>query len=309
MTATPSNQVKDLIEHEDFEEALELFKKLNLSDKPTELLLLIKTGKFYQALKSIDKDEKNFLFESSYCLYRIGKYDEALEMLCRIKKHERKDLILRAQILYRLGKYGEATLIYKSLIGEEGGARNEEKNLLANYEACLAGLAWSTGQQPEGLVGNKSPSYDVLFNKGTTLMATDQEDALILLKGALATAQKEPNVDPDDLAFINAQLDLINNPSSAPPLSKRLSKKLPIFQKQLIIEKQIIAGFENKKFHSVYNLWKKHNAVLNLERVYPLVQVSILKCKRLKNVSIRNLDNLQKGELNLDELNNQIYPS
>jgi tetratricopeptide (TPR) repeat protein len=311
MSSTPSTELKNLIEQEDFEGALELFKSLKLSDKPTELLLLIKTGSFREALKIVGKEERNFPFEISYCYYRLSKYSEALDTLSKVKKLEKRDSILKGQILYRLGRYEEAAQTYKSLLLEPGHSIEEEKNLRVNFEACLAGVAWSTGKsQGDASVGdNRNLSHYILFNKGTMEMAIDQQDALLILKASLATAQKDSEIDPDDLTAIQSQIELIENSSQAPLLPKRLSKKMTIFQKQLIIEKQILALFETKKFHSLYNLWKKHNLVLNLERVYPLVQVSILKCKRLHDVSIKNLDKLKRGEMSLEQLNSKIYSS
>ena len=100
---------------QDFDKALKICNKiLNVAPHDEtafhcKMVSLMQIGKFEDALKQI-KDNHTFAgldlrFEHAYCLYRLNKLSESLEVLDQIDSKVKSDKVkeLKAQIHYRLG--------------------------------------------------------------------------------------------------------------------------------------------------------------------------------------------------------------
>jgi tetratricopeptide (TPR) repeat protein len=93
--------------------------------------------KFTLALSTIKMAHKRgfpksaFVFESAYCLYRLGKFLSALNLIEKSKLDSRLNL-LKGQILYRLERFEEADEIFNNLIKtDEFSNQDLQVNLLA----------------------------------------------------------------------------------------------------------------------------------------------------------------------------------
>ena len=71
-------------------------------------------------------------FELAYCLYQLGREDEALETLASMEGREsREAIVLAAQILYRKGRFSEAAERFEAAANGEVDAGEVHTNVLA----------------------------------------------------------------------------------------------------------------------------------------------------------------------------------
>ncbi|KAL7422266.1 hypothetical protein Q5752_002912 [Cryptotrichosporon argae] len=80
-------------------------------------------------------------FERAYCLYRLKREGEALEVLSKVAG-ERRARVLEAQIRYRLGEYERAQEIYEDLLSSVESSSAEYDDIQTNLSATAAHLAF-----------------------------------------------------------------------------------------------------------------------------------------------------------------------
>ena len=289
-------RVEKLIEAEEYEEALALMSQLSIQDAALEALLLIKSEEYEKALaKGITG------FEAAYCHYRLGDFEKALSLL----NSEKRSLILKGQIYYKTGKYEEAHNTYAQVLKSMANS-DERKNVLINFWACKAALAWSsptfTSNNEE--FGQEVNFYEIMYNRGIEVMAQDKEDACLLFKAAAGILQRDGeqvdkavqyNLDlclgksktsnGDSISSLNEALFEEKCLNKAVRVVKKevLKRKLPFFQRQLAIEHLIIRAVNERKYHTAFNLSKLCDSN---DRIQPFINLAIKKCRSLKNVPL-----------------------
>ncbi|KAK4685474.1 signal recognition particle subunit SRP72, partial [Tremellales sp. Uapishka_1] len=112
----------DQVDEGHFANAIKTCKKIlilspsSTSAFQTLLFLHLHTDNYTAALHLLQTPSGQSLdFERAYCLYRLHREKEALEILAKLDK-TRKVLHLEAQITYRLGEYERAQEVYEELL-------------------------------------------------------------------------------------------------------------------------------------------------------------------------------------------------
>ncbi|WWC61202.1 uncharacterized protein I303_103782 [Kwoniella dejecticola CBS 10117] len=111
----------------------------------TLLFLHLQTDDYPAALSLLDtppKDAEALEFERAYCLYRLHREKEALELITG--KEGRKVNHLEAQIRYRLGDYQRAQEIYDDLLADVGSSSPEHSDILTNLNATASHQTFAT---------------------------------------------------------------------------------------------------------------------------------------------------------------------
>lgn len=142
-------KLRDLGKEGEYENALKVSEEI-LKSIPEDLdalhckaVCLVHCGRFSPALKLLDRLVKlrqesanTFGMMRAYCMYRLGKYKECLEVLKALEETSNVEgvLELKAQALYRLEEYRESSKTYERLIKDVKDDLVEERkaNLLAS---------------------------------------------------------------------------------------------------------------------------------------------------------------------------------
>ncbi|WVW83191.1 hypothetical protein I302_105209 [Kwoniella bestiolae CBS 10118] len=151
-----------------FANAIKTCKKILTLDPSSQaayqtlLFLHLQTDDYTSAISLLDnppKDSKDALeFERAYCLYRLHREKEALELI--EGKEGRKVHHLEAQIRYRLGEYQRAQEIYDDLLVDVGSSSSEHSDILTNLNASSSHQTFATSTYKSHL----SSSNDVESN-------------------------------------------------------------------------------------------------------------------------------------------------
>jgi tetratricopeptide (TPR) repeat protein len=146
-------------------------------------LSLIEQAEFAKALKL----ETLTPVQSSYCLYRLNKLEEALDKLP--KNPSPASSHLKAQIFYRMERYEDAAKLYATLLSgshisliTSDVKETYQSELETNCNATMA-AAFSSGSETT-LCAFEKGSYELIFNRALVLAAQSRyEDALALFSG------------------------------------------------------------------------------------------------------------------------------
>jgi len=109
-----------------------------------KLSAYLQLSEFEHALRLLKKDpisSSSLIFEKAYCLYRLNRIEESLDVICGLaddpKSPDPRVLQLRAQLLYRLGRHSEGAGLYDRLVNQMKVESAELRaNLLASYVAA-----------------------------------------------------------------------------------------------------------------------------------------------------------------------------
>eukprot|EP00752_Nemacystus_decipiens_P006033 g5448.t1 len=184
-------QVKECLDNENFDKAVQLCNAVR-SKSPDDVdairvksLCLIHQDKYDKALQSASGKHKAVLSpERAYCLFRLGRLEEALEVArggagsVAESKRVRALRHLEAQVLYRLGRHVEAAEVYASIYSEEeqeamGGAAGFSPvtvNLAASYAAAGRGDEALAALSVEDAMEEEGAPWELLYNLGTALV-------------------------------------------------------------------------------------------------------------------------------------------
>mmetsp|Transcript_7609 Transcript_7609/g.15869 ORF Transcript_7609/g.15869 Transcript_7609/m.15869 type:complete len:677 (+) Transcript_7609:204-2234(+) len=225
--------IKRKFDAEDFEQALPYCSKA-LELKPDSAVVrrcrvfaLLSLSRWADALQVCEKlaDEvEAFAFERAYCLYRLNRFQEALDALKAADDaadDAPRRTRLEAQVRYRMGDYAECAGMYEKLYGED----TEEVGLLVNAVASRV-----SGDKPREALRCTSEqeallesSYELCFNSACALIdmgrlgeaATRLEEAKDLcvkeLLQAEELAEEEANLleDHEELAALHVQRGVV----------------------------------------------------------------------------------------------------
>lgn len=135
-----------------------------------------------------------FLFESAYCLYRLGKFESSLNVISCSKERDPRFKLLEGQALYRLERFEEAAEIFQNLLqAGDFPAEELQVNLLA---------AQSQAKLPTDFVDPKS--FDATYNLALAKLSTGNFKEAERLATASGIFSLDENTCPSDM--INAQL-------------------------------------------------------------------------------------------------------
>ncbi|KAK9863884.1 hypothetical protein WJX84_011397 [Apatococcus fuscideae] len=152
-----------------------------------KLVLLIWSNRFEEALellRSSPQLEEQAGFEKAYALYRLNRYEEALQISQTIAPgRDVPHLQLQAQLHYRLGRHDAALKLYELLYHTHKVANVElQTNVLAAY---VAGSR--AGEIPQAMASMRIPptdSFEIAFNRACGLLqqgdAAAAEEQLLL---------------------------------------------------------------------------------------------------------------------------------
>eukprot|EP00746_Dinoflagellata_sp_MGD_P000887 gnl/MRDRNA2_/MRDRNA2_101652_c0_seq1.p1 gnl/MRDRNA2_/MRDRNA2_101652_c0~~gnl/MRDRNA2_/MRDRNA2_101652_c0_seq1.p1 ORF type:complete len:663 (+),score=198.65 gnl/MRDRNA2_/MRDRNA2_101652_c0_seq1:110-2098(+) len=218
--------IKDKFDKEDFEAALKLCAKAaelepdNGIVAECKIFATLSLSRWNDALTLVAKkdDLDSIRFEKAYCLYRINKFQEALDLIPKKTEQGKSDAWTRleAQVRYRMGLYAESAALYEKLFKDDA----EDVGLIVNAVAshvsgdrpheALAKLA----EAGEDLLDS---SYELSFNTACALIEEGKlDDAERRLEQAkqicLTELNEDEDLDPEDADLLedNAELAAIH---------------------------------------------------------------------------------------------------
>jgi len=172
--------VKRHFDAEEFDSALKLVTKA-YEMKPADPLVvrsyiytLVNVSQWENVLKACEKhsSQEDLVFEHAYALYRLNRFQEALNVLDSRKSTDKEELArrlrLQAQIQYRLANYDTCADAYEKLHGED----SEDHGLIVN--AVASHVSGEKPRQAMNLIArNKEAlesSYELCFNAACALI-------------------------------------------------------------------------------------------------------------------------------------------
>lgn len=179
--------------------------------------LLIEQSKFDDALRLLSSGalEHSMAFEKAYCLYRLGRLQDALSVLSQVSASSQQvaRLQLQAQLHYRMGSPKEAIKQYSQLFQQYGADGMEVRtNVLAAYVA--GGKAAEVPAVMEAMKMSAQDSFEVSFNAACALLEAgslgEAERQLQLAQRLGEEALYEEDLAEDEVALelapVTAQL-------------------------------------------------------------------------------------------------------
>lgn len=135
--------IKGFFEDEQWEQALPFCLKAlecrpdAVEIKKCRIFALLQLSRWNDALSICDKYGSGFEFERAYCLYRLNRFQEALDILVKdTDSDESSRERLEAQVRYRMGDYEKCSSMYEKLYEQD----SDEVGLLVNAAAsCISG--------------------------------------------------------------------------------------------------------------------------------------------------------------------------
>jgi len=160
-----------------------------------------------QACEKLACPEDQFLFERAYCLYRLNKFSEALEVLkqdkaCNTAPHKK----LEAQVRYRMGDYDACANMYEDLYAQDPDDSGLLVNALASHVSGDAPReAMQLMDDHEDLL---TSSYELCFNLACALIDEGKlDEALARLEEAKELCKAEILEDEEVTEEEAADLD------------------------------------------------------------------------------------------------------
>ncbi|KAK9465071.1 hypothetical protein V1512DRAFT_266925 [Lipomyces arxii] len=177
--------------------------------KKAKIIALIKLDRYSEALSVFDGDSlspSELALERAYCLYRLGKTDDANELIDSAQRNEgvtefqaRGLLHLKAQIAYRLEKFADSKKTYDELAQGPYMVDGEEHDSTVNTFAIQVQERWwninPTVVEPTDIV-----SHEQAFNLATLRIGEKKyKEALELLAKAKSFAQALDGLSQSEL--------------------------------------------------------------------------------------------------------------
>ncbi|WWC90115.1 uncharacterized protein L201_005048 [Kwoniella dendrophila CBS 6074] len=183
----------DQIDDGYYSNAIKTCKKILLLDPTSQaayqtlLFLQLQTDDYTSALTLLEnppKDAESLEFEKAYCLYRLHREKEALDLING--KDDRKVHHLEAQIRYRLGEYQRAQEIYDDLLVNVGSSSPEHSDILTNLSAASSHQEFSTSTYKSHLPSTSGndlesnvPSLPTGWSTGGLQKTVEKKTALV----------------------------------------------------------------------------------------------------------------------------------
>lgn len=221
--------LKRHFDREEFDKALPLCVKA-LQAQPEAVVLcrsrvfaLLSLSRWEEALKvckELASEQDAFAFEQAYCLYRLNRFQEALETLGAVGKAEAgtdRTKRLEAQVRYRMGDYTAAAQLYLAL------SKDDQEEVGFRVNAVAARVSGNAAEEALAVLQSAEAremletSYELSFNMACALLDEGRSaEAEVRLEAAkklcLAELQAddapegEDDEDNEELAAIHVQL-------------------------------------------------------------------------------------------------------
>ncbi|CAB3998810.1 Signal recognition particle subunit SRP72 [Paramuricea clavata] len=137
-----------------------------------KIVCFMQQGKFHDALQILKssrvKKGISLPFEEAYCLYRLNKTTEALDVLKAIEEPSPKEKELLAQVYYRLEEYKKCYELYTNLIKNSQDDYGDERE--TNLAAVIA-ASRSSGQSDISCEGLREDTYELCYNAACLTIA------------------------------------------------------------------------------------------------------------------------------------------
>lgn len=181
--------------------------------------LLVQRGNHEELLKFLEKPsgkrvETELAFEKAYCLYRLSRFQEALEALEAVREDRAAArLHLQAQLSHRLGHSKDSIAVYRELFSKHKDESLELRtNVLAAYVENQR--AEEIPEVMEAMKISADKSYEIAFNQACGLLAGakyTEAEALLLLaqrigQEALYSEDLTEEEVTEEMAPVKAQL-------------------------------------------------------------------------------------------------------
>ncbi|GAM27623.1 hypothetical protein SAMD00019534_107990, partial [Acytostelium subglobosum LB1] len=217
-------ELDEYIQQSQYKKAIRLCNKILVANKTDveafqcKVICLMFNGSFQEAIDCLKSaaspatQSEPMLYEKSYCLYSLTKYNEALQEIATIKQKPNKFLELEAQIYYKLENYQKTVSIYESLLKEPG--YNENAELLTNL--CAAYIDAGKVQECQDLLNKHknllAKTYEFAFNAAClSLYKRDVKSAetqLKLAKKVCVETLKKDGFSEEDIQQESSSLNV-----------------------------------------------------------------------------------------------------
>ncbi|XP_078587829.1 signal recognition particle subunit SRP72-like [Branchiostoma floridae x Branchiostoma japonicum] len=174
----------------DFNKALKIATKILKQDPHDEkayhckVVSMIQLGQFNEVIRFMGGNYKlsdPLKFERAYCLYRLNRTQEALEVIKKIPEPDYRIKELLGQVLYRLEKHDECLELYRDLIRNSQDEFDEERE--TNLAAVVAAAQMWGGKELEDY-GLRESTYELSYNAACSQLSKGN------VKGAEEKLQK-----------------------------------------------------------------------------------------------------------------------
>ena len=177
-----------------------------------KVVCLLNERNYAEALP-LCKENPELTFEKSYCLYRLNRLTEAVQVLNTVATKDLRHKHIAAQVNYRSGAFDESIEICNDMISKN---EDDSAELLTNTVAAYVSTGKSDKVVKSRLFNPEAcpDSYEFAYNYSCALLGRKKyKAAATLLKKAIATCRqimaedgaKQSEVD-NELAILKTQL-------------------------------------------------------------------------------------------------------
>ncbi|CAG8463295.1 8731_t:CDS:10 [Paraglomus occultum] len=163
-----------LLNQADYNKALKHIDKI-LKQNPNDVdalhckvITLIKLEKYQNALDVVTNHfvEDQLIFERGYCLYRLNRWSEVLELTTKFNTSGKRELgHLKAQAAYRSEDFTTCLDLYNEFVN--GTDKNDDayNDILTNFVAAKAALLFADGKLPaKYALADVTNTYELAYN-------------------------------------------------------------------------------------------------------------------------------------------------
>jgi len=190
------SEIEKLASAEEYKRIIKLVEK-HISQFPDELPLiqskvvsLVQLNEIQDAYNYILKNEASqpFTFEKAYCLYRLNRAEEALQLINEEPNISNSFKELKAQILYKLERYNECFDMYRDIIKQSKDSFTNERE--TNLTAVISQLSKLGDKKYDIPTVKQDNTYEFMYNIACVLIERgDIEKAQDLLSQAAKTCR------------------------------------------------------------------------------------------------------------------------
>lgn len=196
-------EIRQCFEEEDFGRALPLCAKApdSVVVQRCRAYALLQMSRWKDALEVCEKTgDAELIFEKAYCLYRLNRFQEALDALKSDDGDASRRMRLEAQVRYRMADYEACAKMYEDLYEED----REDFGLLVN--AAASHISGDNARQAMNILKDEEEllesTYAVCFNLACAMVEEgkldEAEEMLIKAKDICVQELKEDEEVPED---------------------------------------------------------------------------------------------------------------
>ncbi|XP_022169731.1 signal recognition particle subunit SRP72 [Myzus persicae] len=170
------SEIEKLDSAEEYKRIIKLVEKHipqfpeELSLVQTKVVCLIHLNQIEDAYNYILKNEasQKFTFEKAYCLYRLNRSEESLELINEEPNPAHSFKELKAQILYKLERYNECFDMYRDIIKQSKDSFTNERE--SNLTAVISQLSKLGDNKYDIPTVKQHNTYEFMYNIACVLI-------------------------------------------------------------------------------------------------------------------------------------------